>query len=102
MSDLHVGRNWVAPDPFAPGCGCKVLPCGRVSLADANAHDCDQHSLLASRTVRTSHPAESCPENCQSCRGSGAVLAWTDDDGTEHIEECDECDGAGSALGGEE
>lgn len=95
MSEWHVGRNWVAPDPFAPDCGCEVLPCGLVDAAKANELECDQHSILASRTIRTSHLLSDCPEACPECRGSGAVMSFVDDDGTEHIEECDECDGLG-------
>lgn len=60
MRDVHVGRNWVAPDPFAPECGCAVLPCGLVSLNEANERGCDQHSVLASRTVRISHLSDKC------------------------------------------
>lgn len=62
MSDMHIGRNWVAPDPFAPGCGCTVLSCGLVSLSEADERGCDQHSLDAMRTIRTMHKAEDCKE----------------------------------------
>lgn len=59
MSDMHIGRNWVAPDPFAPGCGCAVLACGLVSARATG--ECDQHSVMAERTIRTMHRAEDCP-----------------------------------------
>ncbi len=61
MSDLHVSRAF-GPDPFAPGCGCALLPCGMVSFAAANAIKCEQHSIQASRTVRASHREWDCPQ----------------------------------------
>lgn len=56
----HIGRNWVAPDPFAPSCGCPLLGCGLVDQAAANERGCDQHSVAAVRTIRTSHSAQDC------------------------------------------
>lgn len=59
MNDTHISRNWTT-DPFAPECGCTLLPCGHVSLREACEKECDQHSIMAMRTIRNSHPEESC------------------------------------------
>ena len=60
-SDWHVSRAWPGdPDPFAPECGCKLLGCGCVSLNEANAGRCQQHSFEASKTIRSSHRASEC------------------------------------------
>lgn len=62
----HINRGWVAPDIFAEGidrdaCGCTPLPCGYVSFKEANERECDQHSFIAARTIRSHHSEEACP-----------------------------------------
>lgn len=57
--DWHFGRNWSAPDPFAPGCGCAVAACGLVSVKGVLV-GCDQHGVMAERTIRTSHTESQC------------------------------------------
>lgn len=57
--DWHVCRSWSPPDPFAPECGCDLLPCGHVD--GAKAGDCEQHSVAAMRTIRSAHRPRFCP-----------------------------------------
>lgn len=59
MNDTHISRGW-GPDPFAPDCGCELLPCGHVSMKKANELGCEQHSIPAMKTIRNSHPEDYC------------------------------------------
>lgn len=56
--DWHLCRSWNPPDPFAPDCGCALLPCGHVS-SDA-AGDCAQHGIAACKSMRSGHRARFC------------------------------------------
>lgn len=58
---MHVRRGW-AGDPFAPACGCRVLECGYVEPRN----ECDQHGLMAGRTIRGAHAASECPADTES------------------------------------
>ena len=62
MSDQHVSRNWTR-DPFAPKCGCTLLECGHVSLAEAVRKRCEQHDPIAARTIRSQHQAGPCDQD---------------------------------------
>ena len=61
VNDWHIGRGWFAPDPYAPGCGCEMLPCGLVSSRAASYTRCDQHGWRSGKTIRTSHLSGNCP-----------------------------------------
>lgn len=56
--DWHICRTWDPPDPFAPECGCPLLPCGHVS-SDASG-DCEQHGIEAAKSMRSGHRQKFC------------------------------------------
>lgn len=56
-SKFHISRGWES-DPFIDSCGCEKAACG---FAVETNNDCQQHSFMAGKTIRNSHPAEECP-----------------------------------------
>lgn len=62
----HLCRSWTPPDPYAPACGCVLLPCGHVDSM-AVPDDCPQHAMAACKSMRSGHRPSLCP-------GSGSEI----------------------------
>ena len=69
----HIGRHWSAiyeakrtndldkgEPTIEEGCPCPVEPCGLVDQ-DKVSPDCTQHTMIAAKTIRSSHSEEDCP-----------------------------------------
>jgi hypothetical protein len=63
----HMGRAWSGHE-IEDACPCEQEPCGLVATPDP---ECVQHSRA--KTIRQSHPAESCP-------ALGAGITWINED----------------------
>lgn len=53
---MHIIRGWRG-DPFAPECGCRLLPCQYVEPKE----ECEQHGFRSGKTIRGMHLASECP-----------------------------------------
>ncbi|MYR43089.1 hypothetical protein [Streptomyces sp. SID5910] len=57
---MHIGRSWGGGGHLEAACPCPLEPCGLVDR-DKVVDECDQHSPMACKTMRTGHRPEDCP-----------------------------------------
>lgn len=57
---MHIGRSWDGGGHIEAACPCPLEPCGLVDRGKV-VNECDQHSPMACKTMRTGHRAEDCP-----------------------------------------
>lgn len=57
----HISRGFLGQQHIEAGCHCPQLPCGYVAQSQVFDSDCPQHSFDAAKTIRSGHPASSCP-----------------------------------------
>ncbi|MGV9546834.1 hypothetical protein [Streptomyces ardesiacus] len=57
---MHIGRSFDGGGHIEAACPCPLEPCGLVDRGKVS-DKCDQHPPAACKTMRTGHPAESCP-----------------------------------------
>lgn len=57
LDDMHIGRSF-SGTRLEDDCPCPKASCG---LVRSPSDECDQHALLAGKTLRRMHAAENCP-----------------------------------------
>lgn len=57
LDSTHIGRSF-SGTRLEDDCPCLKAPCGLVSDP---SDECDQHALLAGKTLRQIHSSENCP-----------------------------------------
>ena len=64
----HIGRSWRGHS-LEDACPCEKAPCG-LAIADSN-HDCPEHGLDMTKTLRQWHDEETCPARERTITMSG-------------------------------